>query len=131
MSAYLLDTHVVLWLATDPERVPRALRDSLVEAEALFVSAATGYEISQKVRLGRLEHGGQVLARWTALLRSLLAEELPLSGVHMRTAGEIDWEHRDPFDRMLVAQAQIDGLILVTADQRIRDFPEVTCADWA
>ncbi|KNY07690.1 type II toxin-antitoxin system VapC family toxin [Microbacterium sp. GCS4] len=131
MSAYLLDTHVVLWLATDPERVPRALRDSLVGADALFVSAATGYEIAQKVRLGRLQHGGQVLARWTALLRSLLAEELPLSGEHMRTAGELDWEHRDPFDRMLVAQAQIDGLILVTADQRIRVFPEVTCADWA
>ena len=131
MSAYLLDTHVILWLATDPERVPSALRKEITAADAVFVSAASSFEIAQKTRIGRLPHGGRVLTRWTTLLAALFAAELPLTGAHMRMAGELEWDHRDPFDRMLVAQAQIDGLILVTADQRIRSFPEVSCAEWA
>lgn len=131
MSAYLLDTHVILWLATDPDRVPRALREEITAADAVFVSAASSFEIAQKTRIGRLPHGGRVLTRWATLLAALFAAELPLTGAHMRTAGELEWDHRDPFDRMLVAQAQVDGLILVTADQRIRSFPEVSCAEWA
>lgn len=130
MNAYLLDTHVVLWLATEPERVPASLRDELTAAEALFVSAASTFEIAQKTRSGRLPHGARVLARWTHLLEALFASELALTGAHMRTAGEMAWDHRDPFDRMLVAQAQLEGLILVTADERIRGYSEVTCADW-
>ncbi len=131
MSAYLLDTHVVLWLATDPDRVPTKLRGEIASAEAVFVSAASSFEIAQKTRIGRLPHGGRVLTRWPTLLTALFASELPLTGAHMRTAGELAWDHRDPFDRMLVAQAQIDGLILVTADQRILAYPEVSCAAWA
>lgn len=130
MSAYLLDTHVVLWLATDPERVPASIRAAITAADEVFVSAASSYEIAQKSRLGRLPHGGRVLMRWSSLLSALIASELPLTGAHMRTAGELTWEHRDPFDRMLVSQAQIEGLILVTADERIRDYPEVSCAEW-
>lgn len=71
-----------------------------------------------------------MLARWTHLLEALLASELPLTVGHMRGAGELQWEHRDPFDRMLVAQARLEGLVLVTKDERIRAYPEVTCADW-
>lgn len=130
MTGYLLDTHVILWLATDPERVPKAVRDLITAADDVFLSAASTYEIAQKARLGRLPHGGRVLTRWTALLRALFATELSLTSAHLRLAGELDWDHRDPFDRMLVAQAQIDGLILVTADERIQAFPEVSCADW-
>ncbi|MCM3779597.1 type II toxin-antitoxin system VapC family toxin [Microbacterium hydrocarbonoxydans] len=130
MSAYLLDTHVVLWLATDPERVPSTLRAQLTEAESVYVSAASPYEIAQKTRLGLLPHGGRVLTRWQPLMQLLFATELPLSAAHMRAAGELAWEHRDPFDRMLVAQAQLDGLILVTADERILAYPEVSCAEW-
>ncbi|MER7446954.1 type II toxin-antitoxin system VapC family toxin [Microbacterium sp. NPDC097977] len=131
MSAFLLDTHVVLWLATDPERVPRAVRDDLAAADSVVVSAASSFEIAQKTRLGRLPHGGRVLTRWQALMDLMFATELPLTSAHMRLAGELAWEHRDPFDRMLVAQAQLDGLILVTADRRILEYPEVSCADWA
>lgn len=64
------------------------------------------------------------------LLGALFAKELPLSVAHMCTAGGLDWEHRDPFDRMLVAQAQHEGLLLVTRDSRIRSYPDVTCTDW-
>ncbi|MBO0981763.1 type II toxin-antitoxin system VapC family toxin [Microbacterium sp. SD291] len=130
MTACLLDTHVVLWLATDPDRVPASVRKAITDADAVFVSAASSYEIAQKARLGRLPHGARVLTRWSHLLEALFASELALTGTHMRAAGALAWEHRDPFDRMLVAQAQADGLILVTADERIRAYPEVTCADW-
>lgn len=131
MTSYLLDTHVLIWLATDPERVPVSVRNSLTDGEVVFVSAASAYEIAQKAALGRLPHGGRVLARWTHLLGALFASELPLSASHMKTAGELMWEHRDPIDRMLVAQAQLDGLILVTADQRLQAYPEVSCSEWA
>lgn len=130
VSDYLLDTHVLLWLATDPDQVPVRLRRDLETAESLFVSAASAYEIAQKSRLGRLPHGERLLARWGHLLDALLAAELPLSAEHMREAGGLAWEHRDPFDRMLVAQARLDGLVLVTKDERILAYPEVTCADW-
>lgn len=130
MSAYLLDTHALLWLATDPERLPRHLRDELVDAEKLLVSAASAFEIAQKHRLGRLPNGGRVLARWPHLLESLFATEMDLSCAHMRAAGELPWDHRDPFDRMLVAQAQLEGLLLVTGDERILGYSDVTCAVW-
>ena len=130
MTRYLLDTHALLWLATDVDRIPAALRDELTAAEEILVSSASAYEIAQKSRAGRLPHGSLVLRRWEHLLGALFAGELPLTVAHMRTAGELDWEHRDPFDRMLVAQAQHEGLILVTNDDRIRTFDEVACAEW-
>lgn len=130
MSTYLLDTHVILWLATDPSRIPERIRAELVAAEAVFVSAASAYELAHKARLGRLPHGGRVIARWTHLLSALMAAELPLTFSHMRAAGDLDWEHRDPFDRMIVAQAQLEGHLLVTKDSRIRAYPEVTSTDW-
>lgn len=130
MSRYLLDTHVLLWLATDPAQVPVRLRDELRTAESIFVSAASAYEVAQKSRLGRLPHGERLLARWAHLLDGLLAAELALSVGHMREAGELRWDHRDPFDRMLVAQARLEGLLLVTKDERILGYPNVTCAEW-
>ncbi|REJ08535.1 type II toxin-antitoxin system VapC family toxin [Microbacterium bovistercoris] len=130
MTRYLLDTHVLLWLATDPDQIPQRLRDELSEAEEIFLSAASAYEIAQKSRLGRLPHGERLLARWSALRAALLADELPLSVDHMRESGGLAWEHRDPFDRMLVAQARLDGLVLVTKDERILAYEEVTCARW-
>ena len=130
MTSYLLDTHVLIWLATDPTQVPDALRAEITDAEALFVSPASAYEIAQKTRSGRLPHGGLVLTRWEHLLGALFATELSLSVAHMRTAGSLSWDHRDPFDRMLVAQAQHEGLRLVTKDEHIRAFDEVACTEW-
>ncbi len=66
-----------------------------------------------------------VFGGWSRLLRNLQARELPLTVPHMIRAGAMDWDHRDPFDRMLVAQAQLEGLILITADRSIRAHEEV------
>lgn len=130
MTRFLLDTHVVVWLATDPTRLPEQLRATLEEADELLVSAASAYEIAQKVRLGRLPQAEPLLARWDELLESMMATELPLTSADMRHAGTMTWEHRDPFDRMLVAQSQLRGLTLVTKDDAMRAFAGVTCAEW-
>ncbi|HWJ67899.1 MAG TPA: type II toxin-antitoxin system VapC family toxin [Nocardioides sp.] len=124
----LLDTHVVLWLASDSECLGPETRALLGDASERHVSAASAYEIAQKVRLGRLPGGAQVLDGWPRLLRNVQATELPLSVAHMARAGAMTWAHRDPFDRMLVAQAQLEALSLVTDDEAIRSFGDVrTC----
>ncbi|MBM7517403.1 type II toxin-antitoxin system VapC family toxin [Nocardioides nitrophenolicus] len=121
----LLDTHVLLWLAADDSRLTAVTRELLAGASQRHVSAASAYEIALKTRLGRLPGGTAVLDGWGRLMRNLQASELPLSVAHMARAGSMDWHHLDPFDRMLVAQAQLEGLTLVTDDGTIRDFHDV------
>lgn len=130
MSAYLLDTHVIVWLATDPDQVPARVRAALVAATDLRVSSASAYELAQKVRLGRMPAAAPLLARWQELTEAMMATELALSSAHMRLAGGLDWEHRDPFDRMLVAQSQQDGLVLVTKNAAIRSYGGAPCIPW-
>ena len=71
-----------------------------------------------------------MLARWGELLENMFATELALTGSVMLQAGSLRWDHRDPFDRMLVAQAQLYGLTFVTKDAAILGFSEVSCARW-
>lgn len=130
MSAYLLDTHVVVWLASAPERIPVGLRRRLEEAETLYVSAVSAYEIAQKVHKGHLPEARVLILRWHELIASMMAEELPVTASEMLQAGALPWVHRDPFDRMLVAQAQLNGLELVTKDAAISAYPEVSCVPW-
>lgn len=121
----LLDTHVVVWLAQEPDRVPRSVQEVVRAADARLVSAVSAYEIAYKARSGRLPRGDALVDGWGRLLMDLIATEAPVTGADMIRAGQMSWDHRDPFDRMLVAQAQADGLVLVTVDQRIRDFGDV------
>lgn len=121
----LLDTHVVLWAAADSPRLGEAQRSLLAEASGRFVSAASAYEIAMKTSRGRLPGGGQVLDGWDRLLQRLRATELPLTVGHMARAGAMPWQHRDPFDRMLVAQAQLEAMSLFTDDTVIRRHDDV------
>ncbi|WP_183092683.1 type II toxin-antitoxin system VapC family toxin [Nocardioides stalactiti] len=125
MTVLLLDTHVLLWWAADDPRLGARQRSAIADAERRYVGAASAYEIALKVRLGRLPGGRGVLDGWPRLMRGLRATELSLSVAHMARAGGLDWEHRDPFDRMLVAQAQLEGAVLLTDDARIRHFEDV------
>jgi PIN domain nuclease of toxin-antitoxin system len=122
----LLDTHVVLWALRDPARLgPEAgvlIRD---RANELFVSAATPWEIATKHRIGKLDDAGPLLLAWSQYLDRLGASELPISSAHALAAGQLDWGHRDPFDRMLAAQSVLDSLVLVTADTVFRSLPAV------
>lgn len=125
----LLDTHVLLWLAADSPRAGEGVRRLLADAPERHVSTASAYEIAVKTRLGKLPGGRTVLDGWERLLRNLQAAELPLSAAHMQRAGGLEWSHRDPFDRMLVAQAQLEGLVLLTDDAAIRGHEDVR-TDW-
>ncbi len=129
-ESYLLDTHVLLWLLGDPGRVPEAVRVELADrANPLFVSAASALEISTKVRIGKLDAPTlpTTLGRRVA---DLGATPLPVTVEHALLAGSLRWDHRDPFDRLLVAQATLEELALVTVDAAITHLPVPRIITW-
>lgn len=117
MTALLLDTHVILWAVHDPERLSAPARDALEDTRhSLLASAASAWELATKHRLGKLPGGDPVVANYARHLRRLGAEEVPITGEDALLAGGLDWEHRDPFDRMMSAQAMLRDAVLVTRD---------------
>jgi PIN domain nuclease of toxin-antitoxin system len=120
---YLLDTQVLIWALTEPERLPLAVRQTIEDRRhLLFVSAASAWEIATKWRLGRLRGVEAVIAGFPRHLQRLGAEELPITIEHSLLAGRLPAPHRDPFDRMLAAQALIEGMILITGDPAFHMF---------
>lgn len=125
MNRYLLDTHAFLWLLSAPEKLPPSTLATLADpANALLVSAASAMEIATKTRLGKLD-GQAIITGWAQTLAGIGAQELPISGDHAVLAGTLHWDHRDPFDRLLVAQAIREPAALVTVDNAITSYPQV------
>lgn len=121
MTAILLDTSAFLWLVASPEKVTETALTLLEDpSNDLFVSAASAWEIAIKTRLGRLDGTG-VLSSWSDSLASMAAQELAMDSADATLAGQLNWEHRDPFDRMIVAQATRRGLAIATSDKIIRE----------
>lgn len=122
----LLDTHTLLWALAEPARLSARAAD-LIKApnNVVIVSAASAWEIATKHRLGRLPGAGPIVAGFAAHLATLRAEELPVRSIHALRAGALAVEHRDPFDRMLAAQALVEGVPLVTDDPAFTAFPEL------
>lgn len=122
----LLDTHVFLWAVAEPSRLSALARDLLTDASnELYVSVVSLFEISTKHRLGKLP-GAQVILDdldWT--MARLSARYLPLEATDAVLAGTLALPHRDPFDRLLAAQAQGQGLPLVTSDAAFGSFPDL------
>lgn len=112
----LLDTHALLWWLGGNTRLPVSSRAAIQTADAVFVSAVSAYEISQKVRLGKLEDAREAADAFTDLMLSQGFVELPVLWEHARRAGLMEGEHRDPFDRLLVAQALLNDLAIVSND---------------
>lgn len=122
----LLDTHALLWTLSEPERIPSATLDAIRDpANELLVSAASAWEIATKHRLGKLDGAQAVVLGYADHLARLGATELAMTGHHAMTAGALAWEHRDPFDRMIVAQAMIESVPVVTADRALAAFPGI------
>lgn len=116
----LLDTHALLWWASDDERLKPAECDAIGDEDAIvWVSAASIWEISIKRKLGRIELIHSDLER--ELKRSNFLE-LSIAWQHAESAGSLPRHHDDPFDRMLVAQAQAEQLVLVSYDPVFRDY---------
>nr|WP_282188956.1 type II toxin-antitoxin system VapC family toxin [Azospirillum aestuarii] len=116
----LIDTHILVWMAGEPERLSPAAAAAVVDPDnGVFVSAVSVWEISIKRALGRLTFP---LERLDALLAEMGVEVLGLTAAHAIAAGELPRHHDDPFDQALVAQARIEGMTLVSADRNIARY---------
>ena len=116
MARLLLDTHVLLWSLAEPRKLSDRARDALENAHNdVFVSAVSAWEITVKRAKGRMTAPDNL----SAVIEERGFTHLPLTFHHAERAGSLPLHHRDPFDRFLVAQAQIEGLVLVTRDAQI------------
>jgi len=114
----LLDTHVVLWWQRDDRRLNTAARRAIAQADIVWVSAVSAWEVTIKMALGRL--------RLDEPFRVLLAAddftELPLTLAHADALAALPPHHADPFDRALVAQARVEGATLVSHDRALTPY---------
>jgi PIN domain nuclease of toxin-antitoxin system len=114
----LLDTHIFLWWRANDRRLGLPIRKVIASADVVFVSAASAWEAAIKITLGRLsipdtiESGAEESG----------FEKLPILFSHAEAAGTLPAHHRDPFDRMLIAQALAENLTLVSHDRRMADY---------
>ena len=118
----LLDTHLVLWAMQDSRALSAAARRHLREADAVFVSAASLWEIAIKAGLGKLEVD---CARLEQKLTDAGFQQLPVHWGHALKLRELPPLHRDPFDRMLVAQAMTEPLRLLTHDSALAAYSDL------
>lgn len=119
MKRLLLDTHALLWWLADDPRLGESARALIADAtNQVFISAASAWEISIKTALGKLDAPSD--------LDNVVEEEgfdkLSISFFHGQRAGSLPNIHRDPFDRMLIAQAQAEGMDIITADETIPKY---------
>ncbi|MBU2379458.1 MAG: type II toxin-antitoxin system VapC family toxin [Alphaproteobacteria bacterium] len=119
----LLDTHALVWWLEDSVRLGRdadaAIRDP---ANEVFVSPVSAYEIAQKHRLGKLDSAARLARSFDEDMEAEGFLGLALSSAHARLAGAMPHPHRDPFDRMLIAQALLNNMSLVSNEQLFDDF---------
>jgi PIN domain nuclease of toxin-antitoxin system len=118
----LLDTHVFLWAVADSRKLGAAARRLIEEADEVRVSAASIWEIAIKSRLGKLVGDAESLA---AAIEDSGFAELPVTGRHAAAVARLPSHHADPFDRLLVAQALAEPLILLTADKTLARYSEL------
>lgn len=111
----LLDTHTFLWWVEDSPRLPKRFRAAIAEPENdVFVSSVTVWEIAIKKRTGRIILSGGIVEE----IRSHGFQPLPITVGHAEAVEQLPAIHRDPFDRMLVAQAIAEGLVLLSVDSQ-------------
>jgi len=114
----LLDSHAFVWWIADSDRLSaRAYRLIADETQEIFVSAATAWELSTRYRLGKLPLPEEAAFDMAGIIVGQGFRELPIGVQDASLAGRLPGPHRDPFDRMLVAQATSQGLVLVSRDE--------------
>ena len=119
----LLDTHALLWWFSDDARLSQNARKAIGDQRNdVFVSAASAWEIAIKHALGKLSGIDEAVSRYAELLAADGFQSWPITHAHALRAGSYPVAHRDPFDRVLAAQAELDGLRLVTRDSAFVQF---------
>lgn len=123
MTDIILDTHALLWWLFDDERLSLTARDAIAKPyNRIWISAASAWEIATKSRLGKLPEAGDVARRLPHYLRHARFLELSVTIEHGIKAGSLPGPHRDPFDRMLIAQSLTTHYPLVTTDPAFREY---------
>lgn len=122
-KGYLLDTHSLLWATYSPDMLPSRVRNLLQRQDApIYASAISAFEIAQKHRVGKLDFARAHAIKFSDEIAKDNLESLPLTADHARLAGALQISHRDPFDRMLIAQAQIEELTLISNEKLFDQF---------
>lgn len=120
----LVDTHVLLWAVGAPDRLSNDAREALIDEEnAVSISVVSLWEIAIKISIGRL----QLAPDWLNMIedgrKALSAHWLQLETAHCERVASLTWHHRDPFDRMLAAQAVCEGFTLISRDRVLAAYP--------
>jgi PIN domain nuclease of toxin-antitoxin system len=119
----LLDTHALLWWLAGDARLPRAAQSAIAdESNDVFVSAASAWEVTTKHRLGKLPGAGPLAVDFAREVRAQGFQPLPISLEHGQLAGALPGTHRDPFDRMLAAQARAELMALVSNETLFDEY---------
>lgn len=124
MSIYLLDTCVAVWASQSPKNLSAKSRDALNDLDSVcYISTLTAWEIAIKGRNGDLRIEVQIDSWFSSLLDNLSAVELTLSAAACAKLCKLPELHRDPFDRMLICQAIVEGATIITPDSHIHEYP--------
>lgn len=123
MAVVLLDTNALLWSLLEPHKLSKAALETIKNPETvLLVSSASAWELSIKHKLGKLTSASGVLSDFPGHLKRLQANALTITPEHALGAGALPLHHRDPFDRMLIAQAQSESVAVVTSDEMFSHY---------
>lgn len=119
----LLDSHIALWAMAAPKKLSQQSRKIIEKGDTdIYVSSASIWELRLKETRGKLK----IPENFETILREENIQELPISWIHSKVSVELPEIHSDPFDRILIAQAAVEDLVLVTQDRKIRAYPIAT-----
>ena len=127
----LLDTHTLIWLATDLTQLTEAAKSAIrFHAQDLHISAISALEIALLTKSGKLDWGKRPLSRFERALQHHCVEEIPVDSDIAWSSGRLPPIHRDPFDRIIIATAMAHGMTILTKDRTIPTYPKIK-AVWA
>ena len=119
----LLDTHAFLWWLTANPKLSDKAKAVIEDSSVIrYISSATGFEITNKIRIGKLDFGQPIVENFDSILADGGFDKLPLSMAHTFLAGQMVGVHKDPFDRMLAAQCKLENLSLISVDPAFQEF---------
>jgi PIN domain nuclease of toxin-antitoxin system len=116
--SYLIDTHILLWWLFDDPKLDNTCRTIISNRDhRIFVSSVSAWEIATKYRIGKLPEAKEIVEQYSQILHQARFIELNITSAHALRAGNLPIAHRDPFDRMIMAQAELEILPLITYDK--------------
>ena len=119
--SYLIDTHILLWWVFDDPKLDKNCRDIIRNPDnTIIVSSVSAWEIATKYRIGKLPEAKQIVEQYSNILHQAKFIEMAIATNHALRAGSLPIDHRDPFDRMIMAQAEIENLPVISYDAAFR-----------